>query len=84
MLTVLNQQIYVLLNVSQKCFLKGSLKLNPEGVYNFSPVAVTKEALSTKHVMSRLASAFVSRMLLAGHATSVLSSTMGSQLKDVR
>ena len=58
--------------------------LKMRGCYNFSPVAVTLEALMTKTVMSSLASALVNQMLLARNAISVLASTMDSLLRDAR
>ena len=51
---------------------------------HFSPATATLKALSTKPVISSLASALVNRMLLARNATSVLASTMDSLLKDAR
>ena len=53
-------------------------------VFNYSPATATQKALSTKSVMSSLASALVNQMLLARNATGVLASTMDYLLKDVR
>ena len=53
-------------------------------VFNYSPATATQKALSTKPVMSSLASALVNQMLLARNATGVLASTMDSLHRDAR
>ena len=51
-------------------------------VFNYSPATATQKALSTKSVMSSLASALVNQMLLARNATGVLASTLDSLNRD--